>query len=309
MTSRSLMLAIAMGFSLFGTALAAYHEFQLSTSFSSLLEQGLGKVSPASLIRGPFVSHSNLQGAAQIWHVLFANMFQLLISFEYLFYNNILTCQVVGDEFVRYLTERKALRVSSPRNAMQRFSYFLSLPWKYAGPQMLAFIVLHWLVSQSVFTVQTSGYSPGPNGQRVPSVDASRVGFSALGILLSTLLGALLLVGLLGLSIFRRYPEVPEYFPRMAVNSAAISANCHRPLKDDDASLFPLRLGVVRHDIDLMESCEGRITFSTDREIETPVPGVEYEMASWTMADGDKCERPRGVDEVVAQSNGLACRK
>jgi len=93
MTSCSLMLAIAIGFSLFGTALSAYHDFQLSTSLSSLLEQGLGKISLASLIRGPFVSCSNLYGAAQIWHVLFANMFQLLISFEYLFYNSILTCQ------------------------------------------------------------------------------------------------------------------------------------------------------------------------------------------------------------------------
>lgn len=284
------MLGIAIGSSLFGTALSAYHDFQLSTSLSSILEQGLGKISPASLIKGPFVSRSNLHGAAQIWHVLFANMFQLLISFEYLFYNSILTCQVVGDEFVRYFTERKALRVSSPRNAMQRSSYFLSLPWKYAGPQMLAFIVLHWLVSQSVFTVQTSCYGPGPNGQRIPSSDASRVGFSALGILLTTLLGVLLLAVLLGLSIFRRYPDVPDDFPRMAVNSAAISANCHRPSKDDDASLFPVRLGVVRHDADLVEGCEGRIAFSSDREIETPIPGVEYEMASWTVADGDQCQ-------------------
>lgn len=55
-----------------------------------------------------------------IGHVLFANMFQVLISLEYLFYNNILTSQVVADDFFRFLADKKALRVSSPRNLLQR---------------------------------------------------------------------------------------------------------------------------------------------------------------------------------------------
>jgi len=77
----------------------------------------------------------------------------------------------------------------------------------------------------------------------------------------------------------------------MAVNSTAISANCYRPSKDSDASLFPLRLGVVRHDIDLVEGCDRRIAFTSDREIEMPVTGVEYKMANWTVANCDQRQR------------------
>jgi hypothetical protein len=245
-----------------------------------LLKDGIGKVHGQTLIGGPFVSRTNLRGIDHVVHVLFANMFQVLISFEYLFYNNILTCQLVSDEFLRFLTERKALRVSSPSNAMQRSSYFLSLPWKYAGPQMLAFVVLHWLVSQSVFTVQTSCYGPGPSGQRIPSADASRVGFSVLGILLTTLLGVVVVLLLLGNSL-RRYPNAPDGFPRMAVNSAALHANCCKPSEDRDAHLFPLSLGVVRYDVHLPSGCEGRVAFSTDAEIMHPKHGISYGIATW----------------------------
>jgi len=252
----------------------------MPASLPALLKDGIGKVHGQTLIGGPFISRTNLRGIDHVGHVLFANMFQVLISFEYLFYNNILTCQVVGDEFLRFLTERKALRVSSPKNTMQRSSYSLSLPWKYAGPQMLAFVVLHWLVSQSVFTVQTSCYGPGPSGQRIPSGDASRVGFSVLGILLTTLLGVVVVL-LLALNSLRRYPNAPDDFPRMAINSAALHANCCKPSEDKDAHLCPLRLGVVRHDVRLPPGCEGRVAFSTDSNIEHPASDTSYEIASW----------------------------
>jgi hypothetical protein len=246
------------------------------------------------LIGGPFISHTHLRGIDHVRHVLFANMFQVLISFEYLFCNNMLTCQVVADEFIRFFTEKKALRVSSPKNAIQRSSYLLSLPWKYAGPQMLVFVVLHWLVSQSVFTVQTTCYGLGPSGQRIPSRDASRVGYSVLAILLTTLLGVLLLL-LFGLNGLRRYPNAPPDFPRMAINSAAISVNCRRSPDDNDAHLFPLRLGVVRHGIELLSNCEGRIGFSSDALMELPVAGESYEIAEWVAFDESVQSRDEGI--------------
>jgi hypothetical protein len=266
----------------------------MPASLPALLKDGIGKINGRTLIGGPFIPRTNPHGIAHVGHVLFANIFQVLVSFEYLFYNNILTCQVVGDEFLRFFTERKALRVSSPTNAMQRSSYFLSLPWKYAGPQMLAFVVLHWLVSQSVFTVQTTCYGPGPGGKRIPSGDASRVGFSVLGILITTLLG-ILMVWLLALNSLRQYPNAPHDFPRMAVNSAAIHANCRKPAEDHDAHLCPLRLGVVQRDVSLLSGCEGRVTFSTDAGIEKPVLGAWYEMASLVALDRSGSIGGRGV--------------
>lgn len=72
-------------------------------------------------------------------NIVLANSFQILVSFLYLFYNNILTRQLVADEWTRFLRPngKKALRVSSPK-AVQRSSYSLSLPLKYSIPLMVA---------------------------------------------------------------------------------------------------------------------------------------------------------------------------
>jgi len=202
-----------------------------------------------------------------------------MISFLYLFYNNILTCQVVADEMIRFMRVKKALRVSTPQNLIQRSSYFLSLPFKYSIPQMVAFVLLHWLISQSVFTVQTSVYGAGPDGQRSKSLDASRVGFSSIGILFSTCVGGMLITALICNS-FRRYGSmVPENFPRMATNSAGIWANCHRPLLDKDAYKYPLQLGAVTPD--LQSDGLRRVTFSSDTDLQPPEKGALYEFAHW----------------------------
>jgi hypothetical protein len=130
----------------------------------------------------------------------------------------------VTDELIRFLYEKKTLRVPSPVG-MQRSTYTLSLPWTYAIPLMLSYILLHWLVSQSVFIVQTSAYGSGPNGQRIHSSDASRIGFSPIGILLSIFLGTAMLMGLI-LNSLRKYQPVPPELPRMVTNSTPISAAC-----------------------------------------------------------------------------------
>src|SRR5437764_175972 len=61
--------------------------------------------------------------------LLAANAYQLFVSFLYMFHNNILTRQLVADEWTRFLRPegKKPLRVSSPVG-MQRSSYMLSLP-------------------------------------------------------------------------------------------------------------------------------------------------------------------------------------
>jgi len=87
----------------------------MRASLPALLKDGIGRVHGQTLIGGPFISSTITRGIEHVRHVLFANMFQVLISFEYLFYNNILTCQVAGDEFLRFFTERKALRSLPPR--------------------------------------------------------------------------------------------------------------------------------------------------------------------------------------------------
>jgi hypothetical protein len=272
------------GSALFGYCVAHFQRAQVPTSLASLWEQGLGETHAYSLLGGPLVANKRLNDAARVGHVIFANSFQVMVSFLYLFYNNIITCQVVADEMIRFMEVKKALRVSTPRNLIQRSSYFLSLPFKYSVPQMVAFILLHWLVSQSVFTVQTSVYGAGPDGQRSNSMDASRVGFSSIGILFSTCVGGMLIMALIGNS-FRRYGHVvPKSFPRMATNSAGIWANCHRPLLDEDAHLYPLRLGAVTPDV--QSGGLRRVTFSSDTGLRPPKGGELCEFAHWPAKSG-----------------------
>jgi hypothetical protein len=240
---------ILLGLTMLCFALIHLRRLHISIKPSSLAAHGLGRTRPHSIVGGllSFPNKADKRiNSVRAAHVIVANSFQVMISFLYLFYNNILTRQVVAEEMLRFLRKRKGLRVSSPTNITQRSSHFLSLPWKYAAFQMGAFMVLHWLVSQSIFTVQTRAHSPGPDGPRKPNVDTSRLGFSTIGIILSVGLGGVLTCALV-LNSYRSYSiAVPEGFPLMATNSAAIEANCYGPVEDEDAYLYPVQLGVVK---------------------------------------------------------------
>ena len=151
---------------------------RLPTDLPWIFSQGVGRAQSHSLVGGFLAASGAVSRAWRFGHILFANSFQVLVSFLYLFYNNILTRQVVADEFIRFLDKnegKKPLRVSSPTNSVQRSSYFLSLPWKYAVPQMIAFMLLHWLVSQSIFVVLTSAWNIAPAKEQLPDMDATRL--------------------------------------------------------------------------------------------------------------------------------------
>ncbi|KAI0018537.1 hypothetical protein F4780DRAFT_511856 [Xylariomycetidae sp. FL0641] len=144
--------------------------------------------------------------------VAFANMFQLLISFLYIFYNSLLTRQLVAAELLAFMTEKRPLRVSSPIGVLQRSSYMLFLPYRYTIPLMIACILLHWLVSRSIFIVATSVYSAGPDGVRGDTEDATRLAFSATAMLATAALGTTMLLFLL-LNGLRKFPKVPGSWP------------------------------------------------------------------------------------------------
>ncbi|KAK7957994.1 hypothetical protein PG988_012842 [Apiospora saccharicola] len=194
-----------------------------------------------------------------------ANWLQLMISFLYLFYNNILTRQLVTDEFLRYLRDdgKKPLRVSSPVG-MQRSTYFLSLPWKYSGPLMLTMIVFHTLISQSLFLIQTSAFGPGRDGTRLPDLDFTATAFSIPAAVAAISLGFLLVLGIILHSVLRHWSDIPRDFHRLSYNSSALNVLCQRPLEDGDAHLFPVRLGVVGQKNPSDENQTPRIIFSTN---------------------------------------------
>lgn len=255
----------------------------MSTSLPSLWAQGLGKTHAYLLMNGFLAFNNAMSNKARVIHVMTANSFQVLVSFLYLFYNNILTHQIIADELISFLREKKTLRVSFPEHSLQRSSYFLSLPWRYALPLMLAFITLHWLVSQSVFTVQTTAYGPGQDGAPIPSTNASRLGYSPLGILLTTVLGAVLILALVANSCRRYKCVVPARLPRTATDSNTIRALCRSAIRDREAHLYPVQLGIVVQGLEdeVPHGCEGRLAFSTDTEMTEPEGGHLYEFIGW----------------------------
>lgn len=269
----------------------------IDASPSTIWDEGF-RVNGAHLMTENLWIFSN-HGLDYLEKVLVANGFQIILSFLYLFYNNILTRQLVADEWIRFLkykypksigpvlkdpdidTEccrkegKKPLRVSSPVG-MQRSSYTLSLPMKYSIPLMLGMISLHWLISESLFLVRIQAFGPGPDIYRIPDLDKSEVGYSILGIILAITVGSGMVVALLVNSAVRNYENAPAGFLSMATSSAAISAACRPPEEDKEAHLFEVRLGVIKRGTRDSGPETGQITFSTHIHLEEPQSGTVY---------------------------------
>ncbi|KAL4914503.1 hypothetical protein BDW62DRAFT_204519 [Aspergillus aurantiobrunneus] len=240
-------------------------------SISEICKQGLGQANGFALLQGPWESGLSLTDFTK--QALFTNGLQLLVSCAYLVFNNILSRQLVADEWVRLLNpqDKKSLRVSEPRG-LQRDSYMLSMPFKYSVPMMVLFIALHWFVSQAIFIVQATVYQAGSAGVRMPEKDNSRIGYSALGIVLVVAVLVLLFCGLLAYSAVRRYRDVPLEFPGLGTCSNAVSAVCHPPKGDSEAYLFPVRMGVVKQQTSGQDGA-GRLTMSTYVDLREPQEG------------------------------------
>ncbi len=142
---------------------------------------------------------------------------------------------------------------------------------------MGSMIVLHWLVSQSIFIVPTHAYGPGPEDYRLLEFDNSRIGYSSLAMFIASWVGVGVIFFLTLNNTVRVYRSVPGWLIRQATNSTTISALCHRPDKDTDAPLFPVKLGAVYEDPTEDTGCVQRITFSTDTEIQSPVQERMYQ--------------------------------
>ena len=191
-----------------------------------------------------------------------ANTPQVLLSCFYLLYNSMLTAMALTAELTSYGGQRKPLRVSK-RRGVQRSTYWLSLPYRFAIPLISSMAVLHWLMSESIFLVQITSYDPhgvidvdsGIYGKcdplrsrllpKVSYADLRRIGigWSPTALLATLIVGITLFLALLGLSV-RKYPA---QMPIMSSNSFAISAACHRAENEDvDMVLLPLQYGVLK---------------------------------------------------------------
>jgi hypothetical protein len=189
-----------------------------------------------------------LPGQNVIALVLLANTPQLLFSTLYLLCNGLFTSMLAVAEYNDFATQRKPLRVSWPRG-QQRWTYYLSLPYRYSIPLITVSIAMHWLLSQCIFLAKVNGFDV--HGHRVEDAAASNrvqsetgCGYSPLATFIAMIAG-LTAMGVLVLFGLRR---LRSNMPLASSCSAAISAACHPPPGDSDASLKPVKWGVVQLD-------------------------------------------------------------
>lgn len=133
---------------------------------------------------------------------LIANTPQLVFVILDLFCTNLFYCIVAGKQWTRFATKAKALRVSTPRGD-QRGTYPLGLPTRYAASLLAFSILLHWLISQSIFLARANMIAVDGTISTDPYHILSNCGYSVLpgiGVIMS---GTLLLITVIVLGMRR----------------------------------------------------------------------------------------------------------
>lgn len=234
------------------------------TSISYLYSLGFGTVTAQSVIS------MNLSGDWGLMAtVLISNSPQVLLSFLYLTYNGLFTCMLLAEEWSGYAHRRKTLRVTSAKGS-QRSTYWLQLPYRYSIPLLVLSGSLHWLVSQSIFLARVTVIDE--TGVEDPDLSVSTCGYSNIAIIFLIIFASITV--LLGLaSGFRRYEAG---MPLVGSCSAAISAACHPPEGDTNASGKPLMWGCVdRREAGDGDEVIGHCSF-TSLEVHRPIKGQLY---------------------------------
>lgn len=237
-------------------------------SGQALWSLGFGRPRSQTMIVGWALSLIKDENLAITANILFANLPQTILSFLYLTLNGLCTSMFLADEWSHYVTERKSLRVSRPQRD-QRSSYFLQLPYRIAVPLIFLSILLHWLVSQSVFLAVITQWDE--LGKLKKPFTVATCGFSPFAMIFVILAGAVIVIGVVLLSLRSFNADIPL----VGSCSAAISAACHGPSWEDDGFwMGRLQWGVVPG---ICSEAHGvrHCTFSSG-SVEKPVSGVAY---------------------------------
>ncbi|KAF1992466.1 hypothetical protein K402DRAFT_6888 [Aulographum hederae CBS 113979] len=232
-----------------------------SISLSALWDLGFGKPNFYEII---FWNQRTDGQMGLFLNILIANIWQVLLSMVYVMQNALLSCLLLADEWAGFAVDRKTLRVTNPRG-IQRSSYFVSMPLKYAMPFLAVFAIMHWLLSQCTFIIRVLVFDA--DGSSLPGWTTA--GFSISACLITITLAALMLIAYSLNAVFRKYPDDPA-MPLASTCSLAISSNCHRPDGDVDAHLLPVQWGVydsTSHDY------PARCAFTTSRYVKPPEVG------------------------------------
>lgn len=203
---------------LFALALLIYGVQQVSTYPDRMvtsqadsrppLSRGFSELDPQAFIDfGNIIEDDELKNwsgtSSLILVVLLVNLPQVICSVVYFTYNYILTMMLLAREWNQYYLIKRPLRVSDPRG-QQKSTYFLTVPYRYGIPLIVASTTLHWLISQSIFLARIETLSFDWETMELDAKPdtrdmVSRGVYSCKPMLLAVLLGFLMLSVLVGM--------------------------------------------------------------------------------------------------------------
>lgn len=251
------------------------HDLRGPKDLNSLLDLGFGTVSEAALINTRKLTFGN-NDSRVILSVLLANIPQFLFSGLYFQYNALFTGMLAAREWSDFGDLRRGLRVSSDPKGDQRSRYFLQLPYRWSISLLFTSILIHWMLSQSIFVVAVDK-STDPEMILGPVSDTtlySTCGYSPIAII-AVVTTSLAMVSVV---VFTGCRTLPNAIPVVGSCSLAIAASCHQPngTPQPEEALAPLQWGVMySYEEGTGEENLGHCGFSSEY-VEDPQEGVEY---------------------------------
>lgn len=121
-----------------------------------------------------------------------------------------------GLEWSQFGVLRKPLRVSSLRQGDQRTRHVLQLPYRFSIPLVACSVLVHWLISQSLFLIAVETEDSG-------DWSFLKLGYSPIAIVFVLIVSCLLVVAIIVVGLFR----LPSAMPVVGSCSLAIAAACH----------------------------------------------------------------------------------
>ena len=248
-----------MGAYFFYDGRKALSDLGQDNSIAGIRALGFGQLNTNSLVKvdlGSFIPN-----------VIVANLPQLILSFLFVTYNAVYTCQLVGREWDQFGLKRAPLRVSINRPG-QRRTFYLGLPYRYAAVLVAISIILHWLMSQSLFLADLQALDAYPEDSSAGS--EYKVGYSVIAIFAGLIASSVTIVIGIGFGL-RRYSGS---IPLVGSCSAAISAACHPgPNEPPDMVDRPLKWGVVDTKIVDGDMTISHCAFTADENARAPREG------------------------------------
>lgn len=187
------------------------------------------------------------------------------------------------------------LRVSNPKGN-QVSTFRLQLPYKYSVPLILISILLHWILSNTLYlTVSVGGYffevrqSQGISSSDAPFQAFLAVGYSGWALMLLLVLSCILIC----IPIITGLSRLPENSIVVGSNSFAIATSCHiSPLsKIDDMSNDDTKSDAAESD------ARSEWLISARNSMDIPAPNME-DAPNEYLEKISQCELKWGVVSV-----------